>query len=575
MESLHDTNVYLADILESLPCRRQLTKAQIEEAVRHAQKLNVHLLEVLVERKLLAKKELIAQLAEYFIMPPAFPMEGPVPPEVIAAIPPEVARKYRVIPMARSEDSLSLAIADPLKIDTLDTLKMQLETGIEPMLALGSDIEHALKVYYPTETQFADSDAMLKELHESAGDGEDTQIDVVSEHGEEAEGEDAPVIKLVSLILVEAFKTRASDIHFEPLGNRFRVRYRIDGVLQEVSGPPKRLQSSVISRIKIMSGMSIAEKRLPQDGRIKINVGEKHIDLRVSSIPIVYGESIVLRILDKSGLVLGLAEMGFSSENQRIFESLISLPNGIILLTGPTGSGKTSTLYSALSALNKPNRKIITVEDPVEYLMSGINQVQVNEPIGRTFARVLRAILRQAPNIVMIGEIRDTEVAGIAINAALTGHLVFSTLHTNDAPSSVTRLIDQGVKPYLVASAIQGIVAQRLLRRICPKCRAPFTPPEDELAFLKSVQIDPSGMTFSMGKGCSYCNNTGYRGRTAIHEILVINDQLRDLVYAQTDSMTIKKRAVQMGMKTLLQDGVSKVASGITSLSELLKTTQE
>jgi len=366
---------------------------------------------------------------------------------------------------------------------------------------------------------------------------------------------------------------RASDIHLEPLAKTFRVRYRIDGVLQEIKPPPKRLQAAIVSRLKIQSNMSISEHRIPQDGRIQTNVGNKLIDLRVSCLPTNHGESIVMRILDKEGLRLGLPELGFFTDDQQTFERLIGLPDGILLVTGPTGSGKTTTLYSCLHFINRPDRKIITVEDPVEYILAGINQVQVNEAVGLTFAMALRSILRQAPNVIMIGEIRDLETATIAINASLTGHLVFSTLHTNDAPSAVTRLIDIGVKPFLVASSTRGLMAQRLVRKVCKQCGQPYVPSEDEMRQLNLDHANTQGATFMKGKGCSNCSNTGYRGRFGIFEIFVIDDDARKLIYEKVSASVLRNRAREMGMRTLREDGIRKVLAGLTTPDEVIRAT--
>jgi general secretion pathway protein E/type IV pilus assembly protein PilB len=374
-------------------------------------------------------------------------------------------------------------------------------------------------------------------------------------------------------MIVDAFKMRASDIHLEPLSKRFRLRYRIDGVLHEMKAPPKRLQASIITRLKIQSNMSISEHRIPQDGRIQSKVGNKLIDLRVSCLPTYHGESIVMRILDKEGLRLGLAELGFFTDDQQTFERLIGLPDGILLVTGPTGSGKTTTLYSCLHFINRPDRKIITVEDPVEYILSGINQVQVNEPVGLTFAAALRSILRQAPNVVMIGEIRDLETASIAINASLTGHLVFSTLHTNDAPSAVTRLVDIGVKPFLVASSTRCLMAQRLVRKVCRRCVQPYQATEQELRALNLTADNLQGATIQKGRGCSDCSNTGFRGRMGIFEIFIIDDEARKLIYDKAASSVLRARAREMGMRTLREDGIRKVLAGLTTPEEVIRAT--
>jgi type IV pilus assembly protein PilB len=379
---------------------------------------------------------------------------------------------------------------------------------------------------------------------------------------------------MVSMLLIEAHRAGASDIHLEPLDKKFRVRFRIDGVLQEMQAPPKRLQSAIISRLKIMTGsMSIAEKRLPQDGRIQIKIKRKPVDLRVSTIPTNHGESVVMRVLDKASLLLGLPELGFFSDDQETFERLIRLPDGILLVTGPTGSGKTSTLYACLNYINKPDRKIITVEEPIEYQMNGINQVPVNTDIGMTFPAALRSILRQAPNIIMIGEIRDLETASIATNASLTGHLVFSTLHTNDAPSAVARLVDIGVQPFLVASSIRAIMAQRLVRRLCPNCRRSGQLSETEL---RALRIEPGQLAESQVMqpvGCDHCRQTGYKGRMGIFEIFIIDDEVRHMINQRTSTTVLRQRARELGMRTLREDGVRKVLAGLTSAEEVISIT--
>src|SRR5437660_8848111 len=408
----------------------------------------------------------------------------------------------------------------------------------------------------------------IKELTE-----EHVQVELAAMEAGETVAADAPLIKLVNSVIVEAFKLRASDIHLEPMPKVFRLRYRIDGMLHEMKAPPKRLQAAIISRLKIQSNMSISEHRIPQDGRIQTNVGNKLIDLRVSCLPTNHGESIVMRILDKEGLRLGLAELGFFTDDQHTFERLIGLTDGIPLVTGPTGSGKTTTLYAVLNYINRPARKIITVEDPVESQLSGINQVQVNEAVGLTFAAALRSMLRQAPNVIMLGDIRDLETATIAINASLTGHLVFSTLHTNDAPSAVTRLIDIGVKPFLVASSTRALMAQRLVRRVCRRCGAPYVPTDAELRALNINPNNTANATFMKGKGCNECNKTGYRGRFGIFEVFVVDDEIRKLIYDKVPSSELRSRAREMGMRTLREDGARKVLAGLTSPEEVIRAT--
>jgi type II secretion system protein E len=460
-----------------------------------------------------------------------------------------------------------IAVADPLNFDTFDSLHHMLQRDLEFVCATPDAIKTAFRKYYGT------AEEEVEYLEGEMGD-----IQIQGEQGTgSAEGDtaDAPIIKMVSMMLLEAHSMRASDIHLEPLEKRFRVRFRIDGVLHEMQNPPKKLQTAIISRLKIMTGsMSIAEKRLPQDGRIQVKMGKgKQIDLRVSTIPTNHGESVVMRILDKSSLSLGLPQLGFLSDDQEIFERLITLPDGILLVTGPTGSGKTTTLYGCLNYINKPDKKLITVEDPVEYQMSGINQVQVNADIGMSFPAALRSMLRQAPNIIMIGEIRDLETANIAINASLTGHLVFSTLHTNDAPSAVARLVDIGVQPFLVSSAVRAIMAQRLVRKLCQKCKEPYELTEAEIQSLGLDSTQLADATIMKGRGCEACKNLGYKGRMGIFEIFQIDDEVRHMINEKAATIELRKRAREMGMRTLREDGIRKVLSGMTSAEEVIGVT--
>ncbi|MCG3148135.1 MAG: Type II secretion system protein E [Verrucomicrobiae bacterium] len=496
-----------------------------------------------------------------------------VPDEILAMVPRHVARRYKIVPVYKHDSTLTVAISDPLDVDTVDSLRYILKTNVEPVVATKPDIEASLARYYGTTEDSVEN--MLQEITEGEVDlGAAFKPAVESKIEETVETEtDAPIIKLVGLIIMEAYRNRASDIHIEPLEKRLRVRYRIDGVMQEVDSPPKRLQPAIISRLKIMSNMSIAEKRVPQDGRIQIPVMGRTLDLRVSALPTNHGESIVMRILDKSSLLLGLGDLGFYTDQQEMINKIIGSPDGVFLVTGPTGSGKTTTLYACLNTINKPDRKIITVEDPVEYQLAGINQVQTNADINLTFAAALRSILRQAPNIIMIGEIRDLETANIAVQASLTGHLVFSTLHTNDAPSAVTRLIDMGVKPFLVASATRAIMAQRLIRRICPKCKEPYTPTEYEM---KTLQLDPNEIaktTIYKGRGCADCGRTGYRGRCGIYELFFIDDEVRRLIYERVPANVLRARARELGMRTLREDGIRKIMSGTSTPEEIISIT--
>lgn len=493
--------------------------------------------------------------------------------DAIKLVPYDLCRKYSLIPVSFDEQVFVVALADPLNLIALDDLRVFLSKDIKGVIAAEDEIKRAIEKYYKGKedpvTRIAPQ-AMAEE-HEEI---DVSLADALKAEGEEIGEDEAPVIQLVSRIILEAFKRRASDVHVEPMKDRVRIRYRIDGSLAEVPGPPKTLQGAVLSRLKIMARLDIAEKRLPQDGRIKVTLGGRDVDIRVSSLPALYGESIVLRLLDRERLLLDLKELGFSSEDEKTFRSLINIPNGIMLVTGPTGSGKTTTLYTSLHTINKPNRKIITVEDPVEYQLRGINQVHVKPAIGLTFAAGLRAILRQAPNVIMIGEVRDLETANIAIEASLTGHLVFSTLHTNDAAGAVTRLIDMGVKSYLVASAVRAILAQRLVKKICVSCKEQTKPHKEVLDFLAIKPEQVRGTAFYKGKGCEECSFTGYSGRMAIFELLVLNDEICDLIYKKVSSNIIRERARQCGMRTLREDGLLKAFKGLTTLEEVVRVTQ-
>jgi type II secretion system protein E len=477
-------------------------------------------------------------------------------PELINHLTPEIARRYKTVPVSEHDGSLVLAIADPMDFEAFDSLGFLLKRPVEFVCAVPAQIKDKLDRLYPMG---------LEELGQA----------VVTEEEEEYTGDDdAPIIRLVSNLLVEAQNNRASDIHIEPMEKRLRIRYRIDGNLQEMQNPPKKLQGAIISRLKIMTGsMNIAEKRVPQDGRIQVKVGDKTIDLRVSSVPTVHGESIVMRILDKSSLMLGLPELGFMSDDQASFERLVQMPDGIILVTGPTGSGKTTTLYGCLNYMNRPDRKIITVEEPVEYQMTGINQVQVNAEVGMTFAAALRAMLRQAPNIVMLGEIRDKETAEIAINASLTGHLVLSTLHTNDAPAAVARLVDIGVQPFLVSSAVRGIMAQRLVRKLCANCKVPGELSEYEARVLNLDASQITKATVMRPVGCEKCRGKGFRGRMGIFEIFVADDEIRQMINRGATTLQLRHRTREMGMRTLREDGIRKVLAGLTTPEEVISST--
>ena len=537
-------------VIEILLDTGLITQSQLDEA-KAATQPNASVVETLIEKEFVMRDDVLRSLASHSSMEFVDLAHMTITEDLIETVPAEVALRYKVVPVAFVDTGLMMATADPLNFDTFDAVTHVINRDVEWVCAAPDQIQAILQKNYG--------------VMESAVEG-DVKI--------EGEDGDAPIIKMVTMLLLEAQKMQASDIHLEPLEKRFRVRFRIDGVLHEVQNPPKKLQSAIISRLKIMTGsMSIAEKRLPQDGRIQMRVGTKQIDLRVSTLPTNHGESVVMRILDKSGLTLGLSQLGFLSDDQETFERLITLPDGILLVTGPTGSGKTTTLYGCLHHINRPDRKIITVEDPVEYQLNGINQVQVNVDVGMTFPGALRSMLRQAPNIIMIGEIRDLETASIAINASLTGHLVFSTLHTNDAPSAVARLVDIGVQRFLVSSAVRAIVAQRLVRRLCPKCKVPYEMTDGEL---KALQLDRSQVadaTVMRGIGCEACRHLGYKGRLGIFEIFLIDDEVRFMINEGASTIDLRKRAREFGMRTLREDGVRKVLSGMTTAEEVIAAT--
>ena len=557
---------YLLDLLVDLGFTDAGTVTKAREEANAA---GVGVVDLLVANKVIRPGDVTQAKAAQFGAEVVHLANMKIEDEVIAIVPRDIAKKYRVIPVFKTEGKVAVAIADPSDLNTIDSLTHLLNAEIELRVASEPDIEAALGKYYGGEKKSLDA-GIFKDVMQELTE-ENVHVAKIEEGGEVET--DAPLIRLVNQIIVDAFKLRASDIHLEPLEKRFRLRYRIDGMMQEMKSPPKRLQAPVIARLKIQAGMVISEHRVPQDGRIQTKIGSKLIDLRVSCLPTNHGESIVMRILDKEGLRLGLPELGFLSDDQATFERIIGLPDGILLVTGPTGSGKTTTLYSCLNFINRPDRKIITVEDPVEYVLSGINQVQVHDQVGFTFATALRAILRQAPNIVMIGEIRDIETGSIAINASLTGHLVFSTLHTNDAPGAVTRLVDIGVKPFLVASSTRCLMAQRLVRKICKKCMAPYQPTEQEMRSLGLTMDDVKNGNIQKGRGCQNCNNSGNRGRFGIFEIFVVEDEARKLIYDRVPTTVLRQRAREMGMRTLREDGIRKVLAGLTTCEEVIRAT--
>ncbi len=496
-----------------------------------------------------------------------------IPDHVIQLVPESVARENKIIPVSDADETIKVLVSDPFDIETIEKLRFILNRKVETALAPQEQIQEAINKYYG-QVEGESADSMLQEFT-------DTQIDFTETEEDKAQAEEgadensAPVVRLVQYMIQEAVQLRASDIHVEPFEDRVRIRYRIDGTLVERDSPPRRLLGAILSRIKILAKMDIAERRRAQDGRITITVGEKELDLRVSVIPTNHGQSTVMRLLDKDNIKVGVKQLGLGERDFKVFTGLIKRPNGILLVTGPTGSGKTTTLYAALNALNRPDRKIITAEDPVEYYLPGINQVEVRHNIGLDFARIIRAMLRQAPNIILVGEMRDTETAQMGIQASLTGHLVFSTLHTNDAPSAVTRMTDMGVPGYMVASSVIAVMAQRLVRKICTRCKHPITLSD---AVLEDAGLPKSVVPFSKfskGKGCPYCQKKAYRGRIGIYELMVVNGRLRELMFSGQSSAVLRAEAIRAGMTTLYCDGLRKVITGITTMDEVYKTAKK
>ncbi len=538
----------------------------LEYAANHGKRIG----EALVELELCSEDDVYKALATQFDMPFVDLTQDVVTKSALDLVPHDLIRRHMVLPIAKEGNRIRVVITDPLDLDTIDMLRFRLNAEIETALAPLSKVKHFIDNFVdPMSDELTKSIASMSlsvSIDEAGADLQQIMED---------EAEDAPIIRLINMMIGEAVRSRASDIHIEPMADRVRVRYRIDGVCHVRDDIPKSMQAPMTTRVKILAGIDIAEKRVPQDGRIKMKIGDDRIDFRVSSCPAYHGESIVLRILRPDSVRVGIQALGFLDDDYEAFIKIIKRPNGIFLVTGPTGSGKTTTLYAALQELNRPDRKIITAEDPVEYEFAGMNQCQVREEIGLTFAKILRAMLRQAPNIILVGEIRDKEVGDVAIQAALTGHLVFSTLHTNDAPSAVTRLIDMGIKPFLVASAIQAIMAQRLIRTICAECKVEA--PEPTLSQMKLLGFEKSdleGRPLYQGKGCKRCGGTGYRGRIGIFEMLIMNNEIRELAFNRSGAAPLRKAARASGMRTLLEDGKLKILKGMTTMEEIARVAQ-
>ena len=547
-----------------------ITNEQLQKALEVQDKDGGRLGQILVKLGFISEKDLIACLSRHLNIPPINLSRYKVTSEVLKIIPERVARHYQLIPVSLVGKTLTVAMADPLNIFAMDDIKVMTGYNIDPIITTGEEILEAISKYYAPWGTMEDAIKAVDLTVTVATPAVEEKIDLDQLV---KRTEDAPVIKIVNLILGEGVKKKASDIHIEPFENRLRVRYCIDGVLYESTPPPKQLRAAIISRLKILSRLDIAERRLPQDGQFKIRVSGREIDFRTAIIPTMFGERVTLRILDKSALSLNLSQLGFSKEPFKVFSEAVTRPYGIILVTGPTGSGKTTSLYSALNQVNTPEKNILTVEDPVEYIMDGVNQIQVNPDIGLTFAGGLRSILRQAPNIILVGEIRDNETADVAIKSGLTGHLVFSTLHTNDAVGAVTRLVDMQIEPFLVASSLICVLAQRLARKLCPDCRASYkVSPEimDKYGLKKEGGKD---LIFYRPHGCSRCSNSGYRGRFAVVEAFSFSEEIKTMIVQREPETEIRKKAIEYGMVPLRQCGLRRVVDGTTSLEEILRVT--
>ncbi|MFH1312820.1 MAG: type IV-A pilus assembly ATPase PilB [Candidatus Eisenbacteria bacterium] len=559
--------VLKTDILEKLADLGLLKGDEISAVAREAENAGISLQRALVKLGLMSEERVLEFLAHIYSVDAVNPLSIEIPQAVIRLVPAEVASKYTVVPVQKHGRTLALAMADPTDMCAIDDLKFITGLEIKPMVATEISLASAIEQHYTAKD----------DLEDMARDLDDQDVEVLEESDDDEEGleeaEQAPVIRFVNSVIADAVKKRASDIHIEPAEKIFRVRFRIDGTLHEVIKQPAKMKSAIISRIKVMSDLDIAERRLPQDGRIKIRVDKKTIDLRVSSLPTIFGEKIVMRILDKGNLALDLAQFGMEENALHNLTRAIDAPYGLVLVTGPTGSGKTTTLYSALNRINRPDVNIMTSEDPVEYNIDGINQVQIHEEIGLTFAKSLRAFLRQDPNVIMVGEIRDSDTGSIAVKAALTGHLVLSTVHTNDAPSTMDRLVDMGVEPFLVAASLNLVLAQRLLRKVCSRCKSEVEAHPEALRELGIPMSEAKGIRFYKGRGCSKCSDTGYAGRQGVYEIMPISPAIRTLILDRAPSDQLKKQAVDEGMLTLRQDALLKLKAGLTTVEEVLRET--
>lgn len=549
-----------------------VTEYEIQEALAVQNEQGGNLGQILVDMDFVDQKDLLFALAVQSGMDYIDLDEIDIPDEIIDLVDFSVAETYNVIPVSYDGSAVTLALSDPTNVSIFDDLRFMLDSEVSAVVAAPDAVERAFEKYY------GDKKAASMESIVASLEGGDVELlegrdEIPDLERLEKDAHSKPVVKLLNLILLQAIKDRAADIHLEPFENDFKVRYRVDGVLYEMVPPPAHLALAITSRVKVMAGLNIAETRVPQDGRIELNIGGRPVDMRVSTLPTAFGESVVMRVLDRANVNLDLEEVGLRPNELEAIKRLIDLPHGIILVTGPTGSGKTTTLYSGLNYANSVDIKIITTEDPVEYDLPGIVQVQVNEDIGVTFAGCLRSILRQDPDKILVGEIRDLETGQIAVQASLTGHVVFSTLHTNDAPSAITRMLDLGVEPFLLAATLEAVIAQRLVRKICTKCRVEYTPTEEELYELELTPDDVGGRTFYYGQGCEECNGTGYRGRIGVFEIMMLTEELRKLITQESSTDHIRELAKARGMNTLRDSGLLAIYDGITTIEEVVRET--
>ncbi len=547
---------------------------QLSEAEKISRDTNADVGAVLIKLEYALPDQVAKAMAKFHKIPYVDLAKTKIPENVIELVPESVARENTVLPYKDEDGSLTVLISNPFDIETIEKLRFILNRKIETALAPKETILGAINQYYG-QVEGESADSMLQEFTDTAIDFTETEGDGGGGGNETVDDSSAPVVRLVNLMIAEAVQLRASDIHVEPFEDRVRIRYRIDGVCVERENAPRRMLTAIVARIKILAKIDISEKRRPTDGRIKITVGDKQLDLRVSIIPTNHGQSVVMRLLDRDNIKVGVRQLGLSERDFRNMNNLIRRPNGIVLVTGPTGSGKTTTLYASLNALNRPDRKIITAEDPVEYYLPGVNQVEVRHQIGLDFALIIRAMLRQAPNVILVGEMRDHETASMGIQASLTGHLVFSTLHTNDAPSAISRMVDIGVPAYMVASSVIAVLAQRLVRTICPRCKVRYQPSESVIADAGLPPEMVKQAEFCRGKGCAYCGRKGYRGRIGIYELMLVNNKMRELMFKGTDSKTIRTAAINNGMSTLYADGMLKVIRGITTFEEVYRVAKK